>query len=163
MSVILNTPIWVWFLFCFLINRGVSALQSREVQLKRLFVVPLIFLIFGVMHMDNVILFPALLSYLLFAFMFCVIRTGFLWNKKTPVLYDQHTCSVTIPGSSDILLLVLFAFVSKYVLSYLLAEYPYLSKNFVYALIYGADSGIMTGLSWGGLVYVLWCIKHDNH
>lgn len=162
MSVFMNVPVWVWLILLFLIYRGVSALKPRQRPVKRLFIVPLIFFIIGVIHLDDVLLYTALLFYVLSMFLFCFIRILLLWGRKISVSYDKSTCSVMMPGSSFTLLLVLGVFLFKFIASFLLAEYPNLSNDLFFSIIYGAGAGIATGLSWGGLIYVFLSIKRDN-
>jgi len=39
-----NTPWWVYFLLCFLVKMGVQASKTRVVSLKRLLIIPLLFM-----------------------------------------------------------------------------------------------------------------------
>ncbi|WP_338049386.1 DUF6622 family protein [Photorhabdus heterorhabditis] len=47
-TIIKDTPIWVWILFAFLIRRGISALYDREMRIDRLFLLPIVFLVWGI-------------------------------------------------------------------------------------------------------------------
>ncbi len=43
-----DAPVWVWILLVFLIQRGINALSDREMRIERLFLLPLLFLVWGV-------------------------------------------------------------------------------------------------------------------
>ena len=47
-TILSHTPLWVWILFAFLIMRGYAALSEREMNISQLFILPLLFLIWGV-------------------------------------------------------------------------------------------------------------------
>lgn len=44
-NIIVGTPIWVWTVFVLLIAKGISALNDREIEIKHLFIMPLLFLL----------------------------------------------------------------------------------------------------------------------
>lgn len=47
-SILANTPVWVFALFAYLIWQGVMALRSRSLPVWRLMIVPCVFIIMGV-------------------------------------------------------------------------------------------------------------------
>ncbi|SAD14625.1 DUF6622 family protein [Enterobacter hormaechei] len=42
-----HVPIWVWLLLAFLLRRGFTALYDREMKTGRLFLLPVVFLVWG--------------------------------------------------------------------------------------------------------------------
>lgn len=156
MAMLLNTPVWVWFLLLFLITRGVSALKPRHIPLSRLFIIPVLFLVAGIYHLRDFAFYPAGLVCVLSSLLFCLIRISFLW--KSPVEYHASSGLIHRPGSPFVLILVLCAFAFKFAMTALLARNALLSQNFLFQCLWGAGSGMVTGLSWGGLLYAVYRI-----
>lgn len=155
-----NTPFWVWILFVFLIKRGITALHPRETSLKNIFIIPVLFLSASIYHLIGFSFFPAILIYITTLMIFCIIRMVFLW--QSPVEYNNATGLVTRPGSPFILTLIIGSFIFKFVMTYLMENDPRLLMNLSFQCLWGAGSGIATGLSWGGLLYVIYKIKEKN-
>ncbi|WP_240782009.1 DUF6622 family protein [Escherichia sp. E3356] len=42
-----DTPVWIWILLAFLLRRGFAALYVREMTIRRLFFLPVLFLVWG--------------------------------------------------------------------------------------------------------------------
>ncbi len=42
-----HVPVWVWLLLAFLLRRGYAALYDRQMSTGRLFLLPVLFLIWG--------------------------------------------------------------------------------------------------------------------
>ncbi len=47
-EIVVGTPAWVWVLFVFLMANGIRALNDRVIEIKSLFIMPLVFLLWGV-------------------------------------------------------------------------------------------------------------------
>lgn len=156
-----NTPIWVWILFVFLIKRGVSALHSRETTLNRLFTIPVLFLSTGLYHLIGFNFYPTILIYTITLIISCIIRVSFL--RLSPINYNASTGLVNRPGSPFVLILILASFAFKFSMTYLMENDSMLLMSFPFQFLWGAGSGIATGLSWGGLLYVIYKIREKTN
>lgn len=156
-----NTPIWVWILFVFLIKRGVSALHPRETTLNRLFIIPVLFLSAGLYHLIGFNFYPTILTYAITLITSCIIRVSFL--RLSPVEYNASTRLVTRTGSPFVLILILASFVFKFSMTYFMENDSMLLMSFTFQFLWGAGSGIATGLSWGGLLYVIYKIREKTN
>ncbi len=157
MAIFSNTPVWVWLLLLFLIKRGVSALQPRKITLNKLFIIPVLFLIAGVYHLNGFSFYPTILIYMVSLILFCIIRISLLW--KCPVEYDASSGLISLNGSPFVLILILVSFIFKFTITFLLENNSMLSMDFYFQCLWGAGSGIVTGLSWGGLLYTIYKIR----
>ena len=155
-----NTPLWVWILLLFLIKRGISALHCRETSVKNIFIIPVLFLAASIYHLAGFSFFPAIPLYITTLVIFCIVRMAFLWHS--PVEYNAATGVVTHPGSPFILTLIIGSFIFKFVMTCLTENDPKLLMNLSFQCLWGAGSGIATGLSWGGLLYVIYKIKEKK-
>ncbi|MEI7286839.1 DUF6622 family protein [Dickeya dadantii] len=157
MAIFLNTPVWVWLMLLFLIKRGISALQPRQIPLNRLFIVPVLFLIAGLYHLKGFSFHPTILIYMISLILFCIIRISLLW--KCPVEYDASSGLISRNGSPFVLILILASFIFKFAMTFLLENNLMLSMDFYFQCLWGAGTGIVTGLSWGGLLYTIYKIR----
>ncbi|ULR31939.1 hypothetical protein MJO48_04375 [Dickeya fangzhongdai] len=147
-----NTPLWVWILFVFLLKRGISALQPRKIPLNRLFIIPVLFLSAGIYHLNGFHFYPTIFTYMITSILSCIIRTSLLWGS--PVEYDASSGLVTRTGSPFVLVLILLSFVFKFTMTYLMETDSMLLLNFSFQCLWGAGLGVVTGLSWGCLLYM---------
>jgi len=147
MSILSQTPIFVWVLLAWLIYRGVNALQDREIPIRRLFILPLVFLILAVTAVagqgERALLFmlPGLLVGGLIG--------RFFARQSQPLRVGNKPNSVIRPGSYSTLLLILFAFITKYILIVYGATHPQLQGQWLYNTLFGGLSGLTAGLFWG--------------
>ncbi len=155
-----SASLWVWCLLFFLIRRGVSALKPRKIPVSRIFIVPVVFLVISVWHLNDFIFYPSLLSYVFSWILLCAIRVAFLWNQT--VVYDADTGLIERSGSPLVLILVMASFGFKFAMYFLLARNPMLSQDYYFSCLWGIGSGIITGLSWGGLLYTLYTLNNSN-
>lgn len=156
-AIFLHTPIWVWVLFAFLIKRGVSALHTRESPLNRIFIIPILFLSAGIYHLIGFDFYPTILIHIISLILACIIRTSFLWNSS--IEYNAASGLITRPGSYFVLILIIASFVFKFTMTYLIEKDSMLLMNFSFQCLWGIGSGTITGLSWSGLLHVLYKIR----
>nr|WP_320144141.1 DUF6622 family protein [uncultured Cohaesibacter sp.] len=150
-SILSHTPIWVWILLAYLLLRGIKALQPRETRPSRVLVLPVIFFVWALFG-----IFGELTDWPTALIAFAVgLAIGFAggWANATrlPVAtLDRATGLMWRPGSATTLVLVIVAFVAKYVLSVLLAVQPHLGAEVMFAALFGGVSGLADGAFWGG-------------
>ncbi|MDD7804292.1 MAG: hypothetical protein PUP46_01705 [Endozoicomonas sp. (ex Botrylloides leachii)] len=153
------------FLLIFLINRGITALSDREMKIQRLFLLPLIFLVWGVCSVINKTFMP---DYALFIMLVGLIIGGvvgwMLWDSQ-PRLRDgtDENCIIR-PGTSLTLVIIALAFSTKFILAASLAIWPQLFHSLQYNLLFGLISGILDGIFWGGTLnlFISWYRTKQN-
>ncbi|MCM2292388.1 hypothetical protein NAC44_08600 [Allorhizobium sp. BGMRC 0089] len=150
LAVLSNTPTWVWVLFAYLILRGIKALSPRAQSLKRMFLMPVIFLVWSliIMHADFG------MSEVAFTSFFILLLVGLPFGanlvRPLPSSYrDSETGLIHRPGSPITLILVLISISFKYVMSVAIALSPTLDANTAFLLVYGGVSGLVDGIFWG--------------
>ncbi|EEK48372.1 hypothetical protein bcere0002_45510 [Bacillus cereus ATCC 10876] len=52
-EVLIRTPLWVWILLVILIKRGIAISQERPINLSKMFLVPVIFMMWGLEKIIN--------------------------------------------------------------------------------------------------------------
>ncbi|QWT41507.1 hypothetical protein [Dickeya dadantii] len=114
-------------------------------------------LIAGIYHLKGFSFHPTILIYMVSLILFCIIRISLLW--KCPVEYDASSGLIIRNGSPFVLILILVSFIFKFAMTFLLENNLMLSMDFYFQCLWGAGSGIVTGLSWGGLLYAIYKIR----
>lgn len=159
-SVIKHTPFWGWALFVFLIYRGIAGLKDREMTLRDLFALPLIFFIWGVYSTA----YHAMYVYIALAAMgvFLLIGTTLgwgLWKSKQKLYTVRNGDLIVRPGSPFILCLSLFIFAAKFSLITSRIVHPELYTSIRYSVLLGVISGFFSGLFWGRTLnlFIPWC------
>lgn len=151
LNILTGTPIWVWILLIFLIARGINALNDREMDVKRLFLLPLIFLFWAGSSVINEL---AFLRYGLVSMLVGLCIGGsvgwLLWRTGPRLKFKEGTDLIIRPGTPLTLIFILIAFVTKFTLIFFLNVEPALKYSFDFQLIFGLLSGIIDGVFWGG-------------
>ncbi|MDX7988751.1 hypothetical protein FE392_15680 [Xenorhabdus sp. 12] len=150
-SIIKDTPVWVWVLFVFLVLRGIKALSDREMRIERLFLLPMIFLIWGIYSVLTETYFSNE-SLMMFGIgLILGIAIGWLIWKSQPRLKSKPDSTLIIrPGTPLTLMLILVTFISKFIITSMLSIHPTLLHSLHYNQFFGLFSGILDGVFWGG-------------
>ena len=154
------TPLWVWPLFAFLLYRGIKALKTRVVPLKKIFILPAVFISLGLYRlMSSSGTIPLQNLWWLFAFT-AGILLGFLLFKRSKIQADKKKYLIKLPGTTSTLIMVLAIFSIKYCFGCISALNPTLAKNIMFLHLKLVTSGIISGLTLGRSL--LYFTKHKN-
>jgi hypothetical protein len=160
-QVIKGTPVYVWILLAYLVSKGLNATKVKPLMLKKMLIMPAIFMVWGLDKMFTRFTNPGLAFciYLLIA----GIGTGvgfLLYNGIRKIFYQNGTYYRS--GSYLPLLIMLTNFSIKYVLNVLVVVNPsfYTSTNF--CLLYSILSGFSVGLFIGGWLQAYIAYNHCN-
>ncbi|PHM39317.1 membrane protein [Xenorhabdus mauleonii] len=163
-SIIKDTPVWVWALLVFLVMRGIKALSDREMRTERLFLLPMIFLIWGVHSVITETYFSNVALMMFGIGLILGIAIGWLMWKSQPRLKSKPDSNLIIrPGTPLTLVLILVTFASKFIMTAMLSINPTLVHSLHYNLFFGLFSGILDGVLWGGMLnlFIPW-YKNKN-
>ena len=150
-TIISHTPIWVWGLFVFLLIRGCAALFERKISIRRLFILPLIFLAWGIWSINEV--FSSNLSSLagMLAGLVVGIPGGWIIWKNQPRLKRKPGTEMTIRAGTPLtLMLIITAFGTKYCMMVWLFLHPEAHYSALFGFLFGFITGMVDGLFWGG-------------
>lgn len=156
-DILQRTPVWVWLLFFFLVQRGIKALRQREVSLNRLLIVPTFFLAWGLNDLLTKITISAT-TFTLFSGAFIISATLLYFvNKSTRryIVYNKETGMLALPGQPITLILILIAFLTKYLLSVILTLRPEITMHHNFGLYFATVSGLIDGTFWGNIAPAL--------
>lgn len=140
-----GTPVWVFIVFGYVLFIGIQALKARTVPVLRLFILPAAFLLWGVYAALNKLSSPiAVLTYIITLLLGSML--SWLYYRKLKIKVDHSQQTVTLPGSSVTLILVLLIFSAKYFFGYIYATNPLAHENLLIQMASLATSGMITGI-----------------
>lgn len=154
MKILTAIPWFVWPLLGYVILRGVKALQSQVLPIKKLVIVPLVFLYIGINGLmdQNLPLACIAIWCTLFA-----IAAYVIWLRMQPlkIICDRQKWLIEVPGNWTTLILLLSIFISRFTFGYLAATHPELKSFLFFNLTNLSISGIVCGISIGRLIALL--------
>ncbi len=150
-TILSHTPLWVWILFAFLIMRGYAALSEREMNISQLFILPLLFLIWGVWGLKEEFNFNVASSVGMFSGLALGIVAGWrLWKNQPRLKNKPHSDRIIRAGTPLTLIFIIMGFGSKYCLLVWLSLHPEAHYAVQFSALFGVITGLVDGLFWGG-------------
>lgn len=151
LTILKDTPLWVWILFAFLIKRGVNALYDRKMRIERLFFLPILFFIWGGYNVLNETVFT---NVALLMFILGILAGGIvgwvLWKNQPRLRKGSDSGFIIRSGTPLTLILILVVFIVKFIISAMSGVNPALLHSFNFNLMFGFISGLSDGVFWGG-------------
>lgn len=156
-EIIRQTPFYVWILLLYLIKRGLSAMKTKQLSLKKMLIMPIVFTCWG---LDKMFLhFSNLGRDFIFYFAFLCVGTmiGYFIYQGRKVFYQNNTYYRS--GSGLPLIIIVINFSVKYILNVLVAIWPSLYQTSKFCTTYSLLSGLSVGLFFGGLLQIYVAFK----
>jgi len=153
-SMLSQTPWWVYIIFVLLVIRGVQSLHAQTAPLIRLLVVPLIFIAWSLysIRIRHGLSANSLGIWFLFACMGALFGLVFLYQRIT---VDKKHMLVHVPGSVFPLILFMIFFVIKYSIGLLHATAPQTYQNYSLWIVDLGTSGFISGIFTGRFIHIL--------
>jgi len=150
-----HTPWWVYLLFFALLKVGFDALKVRVIPLKKLIVLPMVFLVLSINTLiTSVQINPSTLSAYSLSLLLGSLG-GWLLVRKLDLKFDKRRGLVKLPGTWTTLILIMIIFSSKYYFGYAKAIDPTRVQDTLFEITMLSVSGISTGLFLGRLICYL--------
>ncbi|MFE8103379.1 hypothetical protein RBA71_18095 [Brenneria goodwinii] len=143
--IIRHTPSWVWILLAYLIYAGIKARQPRQQSLRRLLVLPIIFLCWGGFSILHTLVAREVAVAGFVLALIAGVVLGWMLGKDAGVYRADLQCFERA-GSSVPLLLMLLTFCLRFYFSVQLARFPELANSVVFCALSGAVGGITGGI-----------------
>jgi len=147
LTILEETPWWVYLVFVYLVSMGVKAIKPRTVPVKRLVIFPAILTVLGLTGMQWKAA-PIVSWGLLLAIGFGL---GWFLVRKWKIRYDRGRGTLRLPGTWTTLILALLFFAVKYFFGFYTATHPVVPIEMV--AIQSGASGFITGLFIGRLAF----------
>ena len=157
METVLHAPIWVWGVLAVLLVRGIKGLRAQTMSLLRLFLLPVIFLVWGgyALCVETQLSVTALLGGVV------GLPIGGLigwqcWRRSAGLQTASEPGYVIRPGSPWPLCFIVVAFVSRFAMTAYLHLNPAAVHQFALMAGMGLWSGCADGVFWGGTCNLVW-------
>lgn len=144
-GILKGTPWYVFLIFALLIKKGIEALKTRVVSLKKLFILPFVLLIWSLYSLFT----NRICGFSQIAIWILALATGSIisWNifKSLTIKADKIKALIALEGSSSTLIMSLLIFITKYFFGFYYATH----QNNYSAIVVFLDlfsSGIINGM-----------------
>jgi hypothetical protein len=158
-----GTPWWVYVLLFYLLSIGKKALKPQVVSLKRLALLPIVFIVWSTISIATTFSFSILkwLCWLLSACLGSLL--GYLLTRSISIQADKKKFLIALPATYSTLILLIMIFSIKYTFGYLYAVHPELVNNVWFTTTDIVASGVITGIFIGRFVTYLYKLYHAKH
>lgn len=147
-----QTPWWVYVLFIFLVQKGIKASKSQVVSIKKLTILPLIFISLSIHTVMTAFHVNTMVIVMWFASIILGSIIGWLLIRNHQFKVDRKKLLIQLPGGWMTLILILAIFVFKYYFSYQIDSDPALASQTGFEFSMLGINGICTGLFVGRLL-----------
>ena len=159
-TIVKQTPTWVWGLFTGLAVLGLSQVRDRTQSLVRVSIVPVAMTAFSAWGMVSAFGSSAQFAGVLAAWLATAAMVAAIVSLGTPAArYDAATRTYALPGSFVPLLLIAGIFLVKYAVGVELAMQPQRVQDTSFALPIATLYGVFNGL-FVGRAARLWKLAH---
>lgn len=148
-QIVSHTPAYVWGILAFLILRGVIAMRTREIAIKKLFIIPVVMLVLSLQDIG------AKFGYGGVALtMWALVVTAtvaLMWRFSADRVAPAGPGRVIVGGSMFPLALMMGIFVTKYVAAIVVTVQPHLRQDLSFTVLVCALFGVFNGYFLGRL------------
>lgn len=138
-----GTPWWVYLIFFYLLYVGKNSMKSRVISLKKMFIFPVLLLVWGLYSIIHKFSGFADVLYWIISLTFgCIV--GWKLTLRFRVRADKKKHLIKLPGTKMILILSIAIFAVKYCFGYYYATHTQISPFVRFADIVAI--GFITGL-----------------
>lgn len=160
-DILKGTPWWVYALFVYLVINGVKSLKPHTIPLKKAFILPVIFLVWGLSSLS-----AKLGTFLNFGLWIGCLAVGAWlgWHlvRHVSVKSSTHGPVITSPGGPLTLILILAIFFVKYFFGFTYATNPLASTDIGFVRADIILSGFLTGMFVGRALHYWYKWKNRN-
>ena len=149
-QILTHTPLYVWAILAFLVHRGMIALRDRDVEVRKLVIIPVVMLVLSLQDMNVKF---GLDGWPLAAWAISAAALALLAGMTGAPRIAAGTVpgSVRVRGSRVPFALMMAVFFTKYVASFALSVAPQLAHDTVFAVAVCALFGLFNGVFIGRL------------
>ena len=148
MTILIHTPLWVWAILLFLLYKGMQQTSTRPIKLWQLYIFPAVFSPFILISTINATQPLIAISGLVIGLILGLFLGYLLWKDNS--LISQQNGQWQQRGSYIPLLLYLFIFVFRYIISVM----QHLQTTIIQTELFNLLIGLPTGLGLGLLIAI---------
>lgn len=142
-------PTWVIVLFFVLFYIGINRCFTRVMPLKKIAIIPIVFIIFGLKSTKE--LFGLNEMTLLYLFMGCLLGGyfGYLQVKNKIIVADKEKYLIQIPGDFSLFISLMLVFIVEFAIHYSIDAHAAIAELPTFKFIAVVISGSVIGLTLG--------------
>ena len=154
-----GTPFYVWVIFIFLLKRGIKASKDSELSLSKMFIMPSIFIIWGLEKLltNFSYLGTSMIFYTICMCLGTLISYYFYSRYRKLYLKDGSLCRT---GTYLPMTIMMTNFFVKYLLNVAMSVNPLLCNTLSFNILYSLLSGFSVGLFIGGILQAYTAYLH---
>lgn len=150
-EIISGTPFYVWILLIFLLKRGLNSAKDGEISFPKMFIVPLIFMVWGLEKLFTGFSYLNIAMILYIIFMCLGLLISYFLYSRYRKLYIKNN-SLYKTGTYLPLIFIIVNFFVKYILNVALSINPSLYSTLYFSALYSLLCGFSVGLFIGGIL-----------
>ena len=159
-QMLINTPWWVWLIFAYLLSKGIKMSKVGIVKIRKLIVLPILFLLFSIHTMKDTLVYPTNFDVLHWVLAIVVgSALGWLQLSSVGIKIDKEKPKVAIPGSFIPLGIFIFLFFANYFFFYKIAINPQIIDCALYRLGLLYVLGGTMGFFLGRFMYCVYALR----
>ncbi len=146
-----QTPFYVWVIFIYLLKRGIKASRDGELSLPKMFIMPSIFIIWGLEKLLTNFSYIGI-SMIFYSICMCfgTLISYYLYSRYRKIYIKDGSLYKT--GSYLSITIMMTNFFAKYLLNVAMAVNPLLYSTLFFNILYSLLSGFSVGLFIGGIL-----------
>ncbi|HEX8476745.1 MAG TPA: DUF6622 family protein [Telluria sp.] len=149
-QIISHTPAYVWAILAFLVLRGVIAMRTREIAIRKLFIIPVVMLVLSLQDIGAKFGYGDVALTMWALALAATVASMWRWSA-TRVAPAATPGRVIVRGSMFPLALMMGIFVTKYMASIIVAVQPHLRQDLLFTVVVCALFGVFNGYFLGRL------------
>jgi hypothetical protein len=145
-----HTPAYVWAILAFLVLRGVIAMRTREIAIRKLFIIPVVMLVLSLQDIGAKFGYGDVALTVWALALAATVASMWQWSAAR-VAPAATPGRVIVRGSMFPLALMMAIFATKYTASIVVAVQPHLRQDLPFTVIVCALFGVFNGYFLGRL------------
>jgi teichoic acid transport system permease protein len=149
--IVSGTPFYVWVIFIFLLKRGIKASKDGELSFSKMFIMPSIFIIWGLEKLLSGFSYlgTSMIFYTIFMCLGILISYSLYSRYRKLYIKEGSLCRT---GSYLPMTIMMTNFFVKYLLNVAMNVNPLLCNTLSFNILYALLSGFSVGLFIGGIL-----------
>jgi hypothetical protein len=149
-QIISHTPAYVWTILAFLVLRGVIAMRTREIAIRKLFIIPVVMLVLSLQDIGAKFGYGGVALTMWALALAATMASMWQWSavRVAPAATPGR---VIVRGSMFPLALMMGIFVTKYMASIIVAVQPHLRQDLLFTVVVCTLFGVFNGYFLGRL------------
>jgi hypothetical protein len=150
-----HTPVWVYFIFGYLVYVGIQSTKTRIVSVKRVLILPIVFAVWSLGSLVTSGQFESKIIGWLAALPVGIL-IGCLQTRRLDIKVDREHSRIRIPGTISTVIIIILTFSAKYYSGFMNSQYPAVAQGIIFVIVMSSISGLFAGILAGRMALYLY-------